>query len=84
MAPLRPRDRKWTLGETWRGWGRHGEGDWEEEMRLELLEETENVVDGPDAFDESVGPLEEHVDDEVVDRELEDPLLKGPLPHPHQ
>ena len=53
-------------------------------MRLELLEETVIVVDGLDALDELFGPLEERVDDEVVDRELEDPLLKGPLPHPHQ
>ena len=80
---MRPRDRKWTLGETWRGWGRHGEGDWEEEMRLELLEETVIVVDGLDALDELFGPLEERVDDEVVDRELEDLLLEGSLLLPH-
>ena len=53
-------------------------------MRLELLEETVIVVDGLDALDELFGPLEERVDDEVVDRELEDLLLEGPPLHPHQ
>ena len=69
--------------ETCKGFGRHGKGDWEEEMRLELLEETVIVVDGLDALDELFGPLEERVDDEVVDRELEDLLLVDPLLLPH-
>ena len=83
MAPWRPRDRKWMAERTCKGIGRHGEGNWEEEMRLEILEESVIVDDGVDAFDESIDQPEELVGVEEVDQELGDPLLEDPPLHLH-
>ena len=76
LAPMRPRDRKWMDGETWEGVGRHGRGNWEEEMHLEALEVTVIVDDGLDEFDERLDPADDLVDDEVDDQEAEDRLLE--------
>ena len=83
MAPLRPRDRKWTVEKTWKGCGRHGEGGWDKGMQLETLEALVIGVDGLDASAESVDRLEELVGDEEVDRGVGDPLLEDPPLHLH-
>ena len=81
LTVSRPRDRKWTVGETWKGIGRHGEGTEEEVLQHETLDEEVTAVDGLDAFDGLLAQVES-VDDEVVDREVEDPLLEDLHPHP--
>ena len=45
-------------------------------MRLEALEVTVNVDDGPDVVDEQFGPADDVVDDEVDDQVVEDRLLE--------
>ena len=75
LALLRPRDRKWTVGETCGGVGRHGRGKGEEEeMHHETLDEEAIVVDGLDALSVSAARAAASVGDEVVDQGVEDPL----------
>ena len=63
---LRPRDRMSTAVETWEGNGRHGKGKGEENV----------FVDGLDASSELVDRPEDSVDDEVVDQDVEEMLLE--------
>ena len=67
LTLLRPRDRKWKAGATWKGIGRHGEGKGEE-----------FVDDGLDAFDELLDRPVELVGDAVVDQGVEGMLLEDP------
>ena len=77
MTLLRPRDRKWKDGETWKGTGRHGEGNGEE-WRLETSAEKEIVVGDHGVSDETIDRHLELVDDAVDDQGVEGMLLEDP------
>ena len=66
LTSTRPRDRMSTAVETWEGNGRHGKGKGEENV----------FVDGLDASSELVDRPEDSVDDEVVDQDVEEMLLE--------
>ena len=70
----RPRDRMSTAVETWEGNGRHGKGKGEENV----------FVDGLDASSELVDRPEDSVDDEVVDQDVEEMLLEDLPPRRRQ
>ena len=66
LTSTRPRDRMSTAVETWEGNGRHGKGKGEENV----------FVDGLDASSELVDRPEDSVDDEVVDQDVGEMLLE--------
>ena len=66
----------WTAASTWKGFGKHGKGDWEKGIEI-----FDDVVDGSD---DSAALAADAVDDEVVDQDVEEWLLEDLPPRRRQ
>ena len=66
----------WTAASTWKGFGINGKGNWEE--GIEILDD---VVD---ELDDSAAAAADAVDDEAVDRDVEELLLEDLPPRRRQ
>ena len=73
----RPRDRKLKAEGTWKGTGKHGNGQGEA-LHPESVDEKESVDAGLDESLELLEDVVEPLDDVVDDQEEEDPELEGP------
>ena len=77
LTLLRPRDRKWKAGATWKGIGRHGKG-MGVALRLETVDEKETVGVDLGASHEMLEAADELLGDVGDDQGLEDLQLRDP------